>query len=230
MGWGNKQEHGNDALIARLVAEKLDLPVFDNPVVGEGGGVETDGEGTLLAHASSWINANRNRGSQAEVEAALHNALGSDTMIWAPGIIGEDITDYHIDALARFVRPGVVLIQLPKRADPYDPWSVSAFETYNILKSARDAQGRKLEIVVLPDPVRIRSRHRNFVWSYVNYYVCNGAVITAEFGDDAADDRAQSTLKQLYPGREIVSLDVDPIGAAGGGIHCSTQQQPAIGG
>ena len=64
--------------------------------------------------------------------------------------------------------------------------------------------------------------------SYVNYFVCNGAVIGAQFGDDAADAEAARILGQLYPGREVVSLDVDPIGEAGGGIHCSTQQQPKI--
>jgi agmatine deiminase len=147
-------------------------------------------------------------------------------MIWAPGIKGADITDYHIDALARFVKPGQVLIQLPDKPDDSDPWSVSAFETYNILKKATDAQGGKFDIVVLPAPVDIRSEQEDFVSSYVNYYVCNGAVIGAEFGDDRADAEAARILGQLYPGREVVSLNVDPIGEAGGGIHCSTQQQP----
>jgi len=82
------------------------------------------------------------------------------------------------------------------------------------------------EIVVIQEPVDVRSADEDFVASYVNYYVCNGAVIAAEFGDDRADQAAQRTLEQLYPGREIVMLDVDPIGEAGGGIHCSTQQQP----
>lgn len=229
-GWGGKQTHKDDGRIARRVAERLALPLFDNGVVGEGGGVETDGAGTLLAHASSWVNPNRNSQSKPEVERLLLDALGAETMIWAPGIAGEDITDYHIDALARFVRPGQVLIQLPDKVVEDDPWSAAAYETYEILKQARDAAGRKLDIVVIPEPdfERIRSRAKDFVASYVNYYVCNGAVIGAEFGDDRADAEAKKILEQLYPGREVVSLDVDPIGAAGGGIHCATQQQPRV--
>jgi len=225
-GWGNKQIHGNDSRIARRIAEKFNLAVFDNGIVGEGGGIEVDGNGTALAHESCWINRNRNSGSREEVGRQLLNAVGAEKMIWAPGVKGADITDYHIDALARFVKPGQVVIQLPEKIDPRDPWSASAYGTYDILKLARDAQGNKLEIVVIPEPVNIRSGQDDFVSSYVNYYVCNGAVITAEFGDDKADVEAKHILSQLYPGREVVSLNVDAIGEAGGGIHCSTQQQP----
>lgn len=149
-------------------------------------------------------------------------------MIWAPGVRGADITDFHIDALARFIKPGQVLVQLPNKKNSSDPWNASAFETYEILKRARDASGRQLDIVVMPEPNpnRIRSAAADFVSSYANYYVCNGAVIGAEFGDDKADATAKELLQQLYPGREVVSLDIDPIGEAGGGIHCATQQQP----
>jgi agmatine deiminase len=226
-GWGNKQDHEHDAKIAMRVAEKLAMDVFNSGAVGEGGGVETDGDGTLLAHASCWVNSNRNSDSENQIASKLLKALGAEKMIWAPGVIGADITDYHIDALARFVRPGLVLIQLPNKIDESDPWSVAAYETYSILKKSTDAKGRKLEIVVLPDPVNIRSRNPDFVSSYVNYYVCNGGVISAEFGDDKADEIARKTLSQLYSNRDVISLNIDPIGEVGGGIHCSTQQQPA---
>jgi agmatine deiminase len=172
-GWGGKQGHGDDRRIARRVGEKLGLPIFNNGLIGEGGGVEVDGAGLLLAHESSWVNSNRNRQGKPEIERLLLDALGGQQLIWAPGIKGADITDYHIDALARFVTPGQVLIQLPKRIDRQDPWSIAAFETYDILKLARDAQGRKLDIVVMPEPNpnRIRSRSKNFVSSYVNSLV-----------------------------------------------------------
>lgn len=227
-GWGRKQSHGEDSQIARRVADRLKLPLFANGIVGEAGGVEVDGAGTVLAHESSWINGNRNRGSKADIEPLLLDALGAERMIWAPGIKGADITDYHIDALARFVKPGQVVIQLGKSLARSDPWSVAAFETYGVLKSARDAQGRLLDIIVIAEPSRIRSRSTNFVSSYLNYYVCNGAVIGAEFGDDTADADAHAMLQKLYPGRQVVSLNVDPIGEAGGGIHCATQQMPAM--
>ncbi len=228
-GWGSRQSHQHDGQIAGRVAARLGLPVFNNGIVGEGGGVESDGAGTLLAHESSWVNSNRNRQTKAEIERLLLDALGGACMIWAPGIKGADVTDCHIDALARFIRPGLVLIQLPRRIDRNDPWSVLAFETCEILKTARDAQGRKLDIIVLeePDFGRIRSKSRDFVASYVNYYVCNGGVIAPEFGDMNADAAALRLLQQLYPERKVVCINIDPVGEAGGGIHCMTQQQPA---
>jgi agmatine deiminase len=225
-GWGNKQPHANDAQIAKRVAQRLGVSLLDTGLVGEGGGIEHDGAGTLMAHASCWVNRNRNAGTQAEIGTKLLKALGGRKMIWAPGVKGKDVTDYHIDALARFVSPGRVLIQLPDRIDDRDPWSRAAFETYNILKSQTDANGRKLEIVVLPEPVDIRSRKLDFVASYVNYYVANGAVIAAQFGDRQADGKAREMLEGLYPGRRVEMVEVDAIGESGGGIHCATQQQP----
>lgn len=227
-GWGDKQVHANDGLVAAKVAERLGLPVIDSGVVGEGGGVETDGEGTLLAHESSWVNPNRNSMPKHEIEPRLLDAFGADKMIWAPGIAGADITDYHIDSLARFVAPGKVLIQLPEAVNPDDPWSAAAFETYDRLRGATDSAGRSLELTVVPEPVGIRVEDDEFVASYANYYVCNGAVIAAQFGDSETDSEAMRLLKHFYPGREIVMLDVDPVGEIGGGIHCATQQQPSV--
>lgn len=228
-GWGDKQAHARDARIAEAIAARLRLPLIESGLVGEQGGVEHDGAGTLLAHASSWVNPNRSRESEAEIGARLMAALGGRKMIWTPGLIGQDITDYHIDSLARFVAPGRVLIQLPKTVDRSDPYSVAAYETHARLERETDADGRPLEIMVLPEPVDIRSARDDFIASYVNYYVCNGAVIFPQFGDRKADARAAALLASLYPGRETVALDVDALGEAGGGIHCATQQQPKAG-
>lgn len=224
-GWGNKQVHGNDGLVAQRVAERLGLTVYPSGLKGEPGGVEWDGAGTLMAQESCWVNPNRNDMSRAEIEARLLAAYGAEKMIWAPGVRGLDITDDHIDALARFVRPGTVIIQVPYPDDD-DPFSVSARKTLSILRQATDAAGRSLEIVEIASPARTRVRSDDFVSSYVNYYVCNGAVICAQFGDPDTDAEAAAVLAELYPDREIISLNIDPIGETGGGIHCATQQQP----
>lgn len=227
-GWGGKQVHDNDGQIASKIAKMLKLPVLNNGLVGEAGGVESDGAGTLIAHESSWINQNRNTHSKAQIERQLLQALGGSKVIWAPGVAGADITDYHIDSLARFSSPGVVVIQLPEKPDPSDPWSIAAFETYEILKNETDHKGKKLQLVVIPEPYDTRITSEDFVASYVNYYVCNGAVIAAQFGDTDTDRETVRVLEFLYPEREIVTLDVDPIGETGGGIHCATQQQPLV--
>ena len=225
-GWGNKQPHANDGQVAGRVAARLGLALLETGLIGEQGGVEHDGAGTLLAHASCWANHNRNAISRDEIARRLQLALGARQTIWAPGIAGADITDYHIDALARFVGPGKVLIQIDDTVDPSDPWSVAAHETLRVLEHARDAAGWALQIIKLPEPQAIRSNAADFVSSYINYYVCNGAVIGAQFGDSETDGAVREILGDLYPDREIIMLNIDSIGESGGGIHCATQQQP----
>lgn len=220
-GWGNRQQHHHDGKVARRVADKLGLRFFDNPVVGEGGGVESDGNGTLLAHESSWLHPNRNSASREDVENWLLHALGADKMIWAPGLKDYDITDYHIDSLARFVSPGKIVIQIGDRIWPGDVWSAANFKTLEVLKNATDAKGRSLEIVTLPDPDL-----EDWSSSYVNYYVCNGAVLVSETADRLANRKVRKSLSHLYPGREIIMMNTDALGAGGGGIHCATQQMP----
>lgn len=222
-GWGAKQTHVHDGSIARRVAARMDLPYHPSPVVGEAGGLEHDGAGLVIAHESSWVNDNRNPGmSRAEVEAGILQTIGAERMIWAPGLRDHDITDYHIDALARFVAPGHVLIQLPETPDPGDPFSVAAFETRDILAAAG------LRLTAIEDAWDTRVTSDDFVASYVNYYVCNGAVIAGQFGDRRTDRAARRTLQALYPDREVVMLNIDPVGEVGGGIHCATQQMPAV--
>lgn len=221
-GWGDKQVHLHDSKVAMRVARTLGLSLTDHAVTGEPGGVESDGAGLLMAHESSWVNRNRNREPRDIIEERLLSAYGADRMIWAPGVKGRDITDYHIDALARFVKPGVALIQLPDEVFPGDPFSKAAWETYEILKASPHVS----EVLVLPDPRTSRVTSDDFVASYVNYYVCNGAVIAAQFGDRTTDGIAEETLRSLYPDRQIIMMNVDPIGEVGGGIHCATQQQP----
>lgn len=227
-GWGNKQVHTNDGVIAATIAERLGLPLFNNGIVGEAGGIEANGEGLMLAHESSWINPNRNKGSREEIGAKLIEAYGAKKIIWAPGIIGADITDYHIDSLARLIDNHTVLIQMPEHPDPEDPWSVAAFKTLAVLENATNAAGEKLQIERLPEPQNIRSKSAEFVTAYANYYICNGAIIGAEFGDKDTDAESRAILKKLYPGREIISLNIDAIGEIGGGIHCATHEQPEV--
>lgn len=222
-GWGGKQVHARDAQIAARVAERLGLPLRPSGLFGEAGGVEQDGHGLLMAHKSSWVNDNRNPGlSLAEIEARLLHAYGADRMIWSDGVWNEDITDYHIDSLARFTGQGRVLLNLPDEPDSGDPFHNAALETHDILKAAG------LEIEVIPEPYKRRVKSIDFVASYANYYVCNGAVIAAQFGDPETDRIASDALQRHYPGREVVMMNVDPLGELGGGIHCATQQMPAV--
>lgn len=205
------------------MADLLGLPLLPTDLKGEAGGIEQDGHGLIIAHESSWVNDNRNPGlSRDQVEARLLAAYGADRMIWSEGVWGEDITDYHIDSLARFTGPGRILMNLPDEPDMNDPFHVAALDTHDRL----EAQGMQIEVI--PEPYTRRVRELDFVASYANYYVCNGAVIVAQFGDRETDQIASDALARHFPGREIVPLNVDALGELGGGIHCATQQMPAV--
>lgn len=219
-GWGKKQIHKHDGLVASRVANILGLPYVPAPVIGEAGGIEWDGHDTLLAHESSWINPNRNQSSQTEITKALLSFYGAKHMIWAKGLKDEDITDYHIDSLARFVAPNEVILQLPYDDGSWDIWVSAAEKTYDVLRDAG------LTIHLISEPQKPRVASHDFVASYVNYYLPNGALIAAEFGDKDTDGEAAERFTKLYPERDIVFLNVDPIGEVGGGIHCATQQIP----
>lgn len=231
-GWGNKQQHGDDAQLAALVARKTAASYIRSELVGEGGGIEVDGQGTAIMTESSWINANRNPDwSKAEIEEELKARLGLRKIIWLPGIKGKDITDAHVDFYARFVKPGVVIANLDTDPQSYDHKVTLAH--LDILKNATDADGRKLQVHTLSPPIdprqnKFSKNNPDFAAGYINYFVINGAVIAPEFGDETADTKAFDLLSELYPDREVVQLNIDAISAGGGGIHCVTSHQPSV--
>ncbi|MEV4611524.1 agmatine deiminase family protein [Kitasatospora sp. NPDC049258] len=228
-GWGNKQTHAKDALVAGRIAAYVGVPFTSAALTAEGGAIEQDGKGNLMATRSSIINTNRNSGrTQAQIEAAMCAAYGASKVIWFKGIVGQDITDDHVDATSRFLAPGAGLVQMPLASDN-DAWAKGVRQQYQILSAAKTSTGGPIAVTQLqgPDYNVIRSTNPDFVAAYANYYVCNGAVISAQFGDTRADAAAKATLARLFPGRTVEQLNIDYLGAGGGGIHCVTQQQPA---
>ncbi|UGY24361.1 agmatine deiminase family protein [Bradyrhizobium septentrionale] len=225
-GWGNKQRHALDAEVAANVARAAKAVFIKARLVLEGGGIEVDGEGTAIITESCVLNPNRNPGvSRDECEAELSRLLGLDKIIWLPGIAGKDITDGHTDFYARFASPGVVVAGLEMDPSSFD--HAVTRRHLDLLRGAVDAKGRRLEVVVLQGPSTVRPKvNKDFAAGYINFYVCNGAVIAPEFGDAIADRNARDTLRALFPDREIIQLNIDGIAAGGGGIHCTTQQQP----
>lgn len=226
-GWGNKQRHAMDARLAEFVTQAAKATFIASDIVLEGGGIEVDGEGTAIITESCVLNTNRNPGlTKASCEAELSRVLGLEKIIWLPGIAGKEITDGHTDFYARFCSPGVVVASL----DP-DPSSFDHKVTQrhlDILRRATDAKGRSLNVMVLQAPSTVRPKYetKDFAAGYINFYVCNGAVIAPEFGDATADRNARDTLRDCYPDREVIQLDIDGVASGGGGIHCVTQQQP----
>ncbi|MFE7580008.1 agmatine/peptidylarginine deiminase [Streptomyces gardneri] len=227
-GWGEKQAHRKDARVAERIAAYAGVPITYADLVGEGGAIEQDGAGTLMATRSSLVNRNRNPGmSERELERAMCDAYGASKVIWFDGVYGQDITDDHVDATSRFLAPGEALVQMPVAGDN-DAYARDARRQYGTLSVSTTSAGRAMDVIRLqgPDYNRIRSTDEGFLASYANFYLCNDAVISAQFGDKRADEAARATLQRLYPDRYIEQLDIDRLGTGGGGIHCVTQQQP----
>ncbi|HHR6080247.1 TPA: agmatine deiminase family protein [Providencia alcalifaciens] len=230
-GWGNKQRHHQDTQLAKFQAQHFGAHhLFTSRLIGEGGGIEVDGHGTGMMTESSWVNDNRNPNlTRDQIEKELKKALGLRKIIWLPGIKGKDITDAHVDFYARFVKPGVVLMNLDNDPNSFD-YEVTR-KHMEILENATDADGRKLKIYTMSPPsvlreTRFSQNNPDFAAGYINYFVINGAVIAPEFGDKQADDDAKQLLEMLYPDRDIIMLNIDVIAAGGGGIHCVTHQLP----
>ncbi|MFJ8628368.1 agmatine deiminase family protein [Kitasatospora sp. NPDC093550] len=232
-GWGDKQTHANDGQAARNLLAHYGITRVQAPITGEGGGIEVDGEGTLMATESSWVNDNRNPGkSRDQIEASFKELLGVEKVIWFKGVAGQDITDCHIDALVRFAEPGTVVLHRPTPDTPPDVWTTASQQALQVLGSTTDARGRTLKVVDLPEPdaEQIPGAGKNFLATYLNYYVCDGGVIVPRFGVRATDDEAAGIIGDLHPGRKVTQVSINHIAAGGGGIHCATQQQPVASG
>jgi len=224
--WGRKyQSYANDATFARRVLERAGLAVYRAALTCEGGAIATDGQGTVLTTEQCLLNANRNPGrSKRDVEEALRLYLGARQVIWLGEGFADEETDGHVDNIACFAGPGRVIVGVAAKGHPD---CAALKEAMRRLKSARDAEGRALNIVELPQPKTLRQdwRGRPLPASYVNFYLVNGALIMPAF-DDPHDEDARTILGQCFPGRDIMQIDVLAIVEGGGGIHCITQQEP----
>lgn len=246
--WGGLQSGlyfpwDQDDLVGQKILELENTPRYAGPLVLEGGSIEVDGEGTLIATRECLLNPDRNpQLDLAGIETHLADYLGVRKILWLDRGVYNDETEGHIDNLARYARPGVVLLDwTDDTADPQHPISLDAFER---LSAATDAQGRALEVIKLPQPgplymteeesrgvdaiegVQPREAGLRLAASYVNFYCCNGAVIMPLL-DEKTDAAAAGILQRAFPDRKIIPVAAREILLGGGDIHCITQQQPA---
>ncbi|KAJ5156349.1 hypothetical protein N7492_009152 [Penicillium capsulatum] len=249
-----------NADFARWVIEHdcqpMSVTQIDAPIRVEGGALVTDGDGTLLITESSVVCARRNplpragtegpaydylHGSceisrpgmsKASIEDELKRLLGVEKVIWFPGRADADITDVHMDAEARFIRPGVVVYSKPHDTAS-NLWKEISTEIREILERETDARGRRLEIHTIeePDPHGlVQTDEDELAASYVNFYFVNGGLIIPRFGDDERDAKARDVLQALCPERVVRQVYMNAIPLSGGVIHCVTQQVPAVNG
>ncbi|TGB01745.1 agmatine deiminase family protein [Streptomyces sp. MZ04] len=231
-GWGGQDwarwEH--DSKIARHIADIAGVPVHSSPLVNEGGGIHVDGEGTVLLTDTVQLDPGRNPNlTREQAEEAIHARIGTTKAIWLPrgltGDYGTFGTRGHVDIVAAFAAPGVVLVHAQQ--DPAHPDFEVSKEIIGVLKGQTDARGRTLEIVEVPAPTVLTDDEGWVDYSYINHYICNGGVVLCSF-DDPRDEIAAGIFRRLFPDRTVTLVDARTIFAGGGGIHCITQQQPKV--
>ena len=229
--WGDKYEElkKDDSIPARLEG-LLKVPRFEPGIVMEGGSIEVNGAGCVLTTEQCLLNPNRNPHlNRNEIEQYLKNYLGVEKVLWlGEGIVGDD-TDGHIDDIARFVSPNVIVCAIEE--DPQDANYELLQDNLKRLKLMTDAKDRPFEIVTLPMPgvvggTSTDSRNLDRLpASYANFYIANNVVLAPIFGH-GNDTRALEVLQTVFPDRQVIGINCEPLVWGMGTIHCITQQQP----
>lgn len=218
--WGNKYlPYDRDAEVPKHIASYLGMRRYEAPMVLEGGSILVDGEGTLLTSEQCLLHPNRNPDmTREEIERTLGDYLGVEHVLWlGQGHPLDRDTDGHIDAIAQYLHPAAILLDVP--ADPADPYHAAGQDNLARLRAAHDAAGRAIEVVEFDAGTPA-------VTAYMNHYLVNGGVIVPADGEPN-DEVVLVQLKDAYPDREIVTVPGAIILEGGGGPHCITQQIPS---
>ena len=216
---GNYDPYDGDDAAAEAILTAAGVPMFQSDLIAEGGGISVDGRGTILTTETCFPNANRNPDwTRDQIETELMEMLGGTKVIWLPGSDLEEETNGHVDGIAQFVAPGVVMVEA---GDPNgDAWDKVNAANIAALEGQTDATGQPLKLVPLPYAKGDFPHPDMFCSSYVNSYICNGGEIMPAYGT-AEDDIVAETFRDLFPGRDIERVNIDHIAIGGGGIHCS---------
>ena len=225
--WGGKFEAGrDDRLVEALDQQGLfgGAPRQRIDFALEGGGIETDGDGTLL---TTWhcLHERHPQASREDLDARLRQWLAQDRVLWLDhGYLEGDDTDAHIDTLARFAPGDAIVFQACD--DPADSHHAELQAMAADIAALRTADGRPYRLFPLPWARPIVDNGRRLAASYANYLIINGAVLIPTYGD-RADDAAAAVLALAYPGRDIVQVPCRPLIWQNGSLHCITMQLPA---
>lgn len=230
-GWAKYDDWHRDDRIPSRVARALGVPAWrprvgERRVVLEGGAIDTNGAGTLLATEECLLSDVRARNPGIDrpgIEAVLSDFLGIDRVVWlGRGIVGDD-THGHVDDVARFV--GERTIVAAKEPNPDDPNHPILEENLRRLREATTPDGQPFEVVELPMPGPIAYSGQRVPASYLNFYLANGCALVPTF-NDPNDRVALGILERLLPGRTVVGLHSGDLIWGLGSIHCLTQQEP----
>ena len=229
-GWGGKYPADLDAAVTgRLHAQGVfgATPLESVDLVLEGGAIDSDGQGGLLATRRCLLSAARNPGmDQARMETLLRRHLGARRVLWLEhGALEGDDTDGHVDMLVRFAGPDTLVYQSCDEPDYGAYAELRALEAE--LAGLRTRKGNPYRLVALPWPAPVHDDDgRRLPASYANFLPVDGALLVPAY-EDARDGEAAAVLAGLFPDRDIVPVPCRPLLYQNGSLHCATLQFPA---
>ena len=230
-GWGLKFGAWLDNQITRNIFKEgawaADVRYCDmRPFVLEGGSIDTDGAGTLMATTECLCSLNRNEQlSRDEIEAHLKKAFGLQRVLWLDhGSIAGDDTDSHVDILARFCSPDTIAYTCCENPSDENYASLKAMEEQ--LRSFRTLDGKPYRLIPLPLPEPLYLEDYRLPASYANFLIVNGAVLMPGAGS-ALDEVAAKQLRTAFPDRQVEIIDCRALLSGHGGLHCITMNYPA---
>lgn len=228
-GWGLKFAADQDNLITRRLKEQgaIKPNIQTIGLIMEGGGIESDGLGTILTTASCLLSPNRNpQLDKSEIEQALASLLGARRVLWLNhGFLAGDDTDSHVDTLARICPDNVIVYTAcdDQRDEHYHELKLMEEE----LKAFRAPDGSPYRLVPLPWPkARFDEEARRLPATYANFLVINNAVLVPTYRDEEKDELALERIGQAFPGRESIGVDCLPLLEQHGSLHCVTMHLP----
>jgi agmatine deiminase len=231
--WAKYDNYEHDARVGAAVERITGVPRSEprrpdgqGRIVLEGGAIDTDGAGTLLTTEECLLSPiqERNPGLSREAyERVFRDWLGIRETIWlGEGCVGDD-THGHVDDIARFVAPGVIVLAYEE--DPADPNHERSVDNLRRLQLAGGDAGA-LKIVKIPYPRPVVMNGERLPASYANFYIANGIVVVPTF-NDANDRAALNALAEVLPDRQVIGIHAVDLVWGLGTLHCLTQQQPA---
>lgn len=229
-GWGMKFPADRDNLITRRLFECDTFApqvrrVSQQPLVLEGGSIESDGRGTLLTTAECLLSANRNEYlDRAQLTARLKEIFGLQRILWLEnGYLAGDDTDSHVDTLARFC--GEDTIAYVQCTDPDDEHYPALQAMEKELRAFTQADGTPYRLIPLPMADKVLYAGERLPATYANFLILNGAVLVP-FYLSPKDEIARAALQTAFPDREILGIDCRPLIRQHGSLHCVTMQYP----
>lgn len=226
--WGGKYlPYDLENKVAGKILKAYQIPVLESAIILEGGSIHVDGEGTLLTTKECLLNKNRNASlSQKEIEKELSEKLNISKIIWLDNGFFGDETDGHVDNVACFAKPGVILLQTCKDGEDAN-YQISQNHLSTLFDST-DSKNRKIQVIEIPQPPARYYKGERLTLSYLNFYMVNGGIILPVFGEDASqsDEEARMILEKVFPERKIVPVNTSMLITEGGNVHCITQQMP----